>query len=384
MLIYDMHQNFAGWARLRIKAAAGTAVRMRFSEAVDAKTGALDTASTGVFATGVEQIDTYICRGGGEETWEPRFTYHGFRYVEVTGLPARSQPPKLEGIVVHTDVEPAGGFICSDPMLNRIHQAAVWTLVSNLHGHPTDCPARERCGWLGDAHGSAEMAAMNFDMSGFWTKYIDDIEAGWVSDLPPAVVPGKRIARDSGPIDWGVAVVMLPWFHWLYYGDRTELERCYPLMTRFVNAAAKTAKDGILSNGLGDWCPPGSVQPTATPVPLTTTAWFVEAARITAKTWPHCWACCKVNNADVQRSGGKIAERLEGDLLQLCRTFVRDPNGRCDVAGIRSWSAGRIVRRSAIASHAMSSATEGTTLPAYSEAGGCSTHWRRAVTAMWP
>ena len=284
VFLYDMRQNFAGWARLRVRAPAGTRVKMRFAETVDPKTGLLDTASTGVFATQVEQIDTYICRGGGLEIWEPRFTYHGFRYVEVTGLPAGSQPPGLEGIVVHTDVESAGGFTCSDPMLNRIHKAAVWTLVSNLHGLPTDCPARERCGWLGDSHASAEMAALNFDMSGFWSKYIDDITTGWVSDLPPYVVPGKRIAGASGPLDWGVAVVMLPWFHWLYYGDRAELERCYPAMSRFVRTAGRTAVDGIASNGLGDWCPPGSVEPTATPVPLTTTAWLAEAARRTAQT----------------------------------------------------------------------------------------------------
>jgi len=284
VLLYDMRQNFAGWARLHVRAPAGTAIKMRFAETVDPKTGLLDTASTGVFATQVEQIDTYICRGDGLETWEPRFTYHGFRYVEVTGLPAGSQAPTLEGIVVHTDVEPSGGFSCSDPMLNRIHEAAVWTLVSNLHGVPTDCPARERCGWLGDSHAAAEMAALNFDMSGFWSKYIDDIKAGWVSDLPPHVVPGKRIAVTSGPIDWGVAVVMLPWFHWLYYGDRAELERNYPAMSRFVRTAAKGAANGIVSNGLGDWCPPGSVEPTATPVPLTTTAWLTEAARLTAQT----------------------------------------------------------------------------------------------------
>ena len=284
VFLYDMRQNFAGWARLHVQAPAGTAVKMRFAETVDPKTGLLDTASTGVFATQVEQIDTYICRGGGLEIWEPRFTYHGFRYVEVTGLPPGSRPPVLEGIVVHTDVEPAGGFVCSNAMLNRIHQTAVWTLVSNLHGVPTDCPARERCGWLGDSHACAEMAALNFDMSGFWSKYIDDIKTGWVSDLPPHVVPGKRIAVASGPIDWGVAVVMLPWFQWLYYGDRAELDRNYPAMRRFVRTAGKTAIAGIVSNGLGDWCPPGSVEPTSTPVPLTTTAWLIEAARVTAQT----------------------------------------------------------------------------------------------------
>ena len=282
--VFDMGQNFAGWARLKLSAPAGTSVTMRFSEAIDEKSGRIDTASTGVFATGVEQIDNYICRGGSPETWEPRFIYHGFRYVEVTGLPAGSPPPQLTGIVVHTDVRPSGEFVCSDPMVNRIHRTAVWTVISNLHGHPTDCPARERCGWLGDSHACAEMAAMNFDMSGFWTKYIDDIDAGWVKERPPYVVPGKRIAVDSGPIDWGVAVVMLPWFHWLYYGDKQELERCYPLMSRFVTTVSKLAdKDGLFVDGLGDWCPPGSVEPTATPPALTTTAWFVEAARRTAQ-----------------------------------------------------------------------------------------------------
>ena len=284
VFVYDMQQNFAGWARLRVRAPAGVAVKMRFAEAIDAATGRIDTASTGVFATQVEQIDTYICRGSGLETWEPRFTYHGFRYVEVTGLPAGARPPTLEGVVVHTNVAPAGQFACSSAMLNRIHDTAVWTLVSNLHGLPTDCPARERCGWLGDSHACAEMAAMNFNMAGFWSKYVDDIDAGWVSERPPAVVPGKRIAVASGPIDWGVAVVMLPWFRWLYYGDRAELERCYPRMRQFIQAVAKTAAAGIVSDGLGDWCPPGSVEPTATPVPLTTTAWFAEAAQLTSKT----------------------------------------------------------------------------------------------------
>lgn len=308
VFVYDMRQNFAGWARLHVNAPAGTAVKMRFAEAVDPATGLLNTASTGVFATGVEQIDTYLCRGGGTEVWEPRFTYHGYRYVEITGLPTGSRPPALEGIVVHTDVEPAGGFSCSDPMLNRIHETALWTLVSNLHGFPTDCPARERCGWLGDSHAAGEMAALNFDMSEFWSKYIDDIQVGWVSDLPPHVVPGKRIAVTSGPLDWGVAVVMLPWFQWVYYGDRAALERCYPAMSRFVRTASRGAVNGIASNGLGDWCPPGSVEPTATPVPLTTTAWLAEAAHLTSQT------AKLLGNAAEAEEFAQVAERSVGAL----------------------------------------------------------------------
>lgn len=289
VLVYDLGQNFAGWARIKVAAPAGTKIQMRFAEAINPSTGKIDTASTGGFATGVDQVDTYICRGtdntkgNGAETWEPQFTYHGFRYVEVTGLPAGSRPLSLTGVVVHTNVEPVGQFECSDAMINRIHRAAVWTLVSNLHGHPTDCPARERCGWLGDAHACADMAACNFDMANFWTKYVGDIETSWVDTLPSAVSPGKRITGHSGNPDWGVAVALLPWYRYLYYGDQIQLAQDYPLMARLVRTLARQLKAGILTEGYGDWCPPGSVTPVVTPVALTSTAWFIRTATVTAR-----------------------------------------------------------------------------------------------------
>jgi alpha-L-rhamnosidase len=283
VLVYDMGQNFAGWVRLQVRAAAGTRIRMRFAETIDPASGNIDTASTGVFATGVEQVDTYLCRGPATrvETWEPQFTYHGFRYVEVTGLPAGVRPAAVTGVVVHTDVAPIGEFVCSDAMINRIHRAAVWTLISNMHGHPTDCPARERCGWMGDAHACAEMAALNFDMSGFWTKYLGDIETSWTDVLPSQIAPGLRATGTSGNPDWGVAVVMLPWYRYLYYGDPVVLAEAYPSMARFVRALSKQTAGGIVTTGYGDWCPPGSVEPVVTPVPLTSTAWFIRAATIT-------------------------------------------------------------------------------------------------------
>lgn len=270
--IFDMGQNFAGWARLKVQAPAGTTITLRFAEALNPD-GTLNPESTGVFATRVVQTDRYTCKGKGVEVWEPRFTYHGFRYVEMTGYPGTPTPDMLEGVVVHTAVQPAGTFECSDEMLNRIHRTALWTQISNLHGIPTDCPHRERCGWLGDAHVSAEMTIYHFEMANFWTKYLDDIETSLTEEgLPTFVAPGKRKIGKASP-DWGTAMVQIPWYLYLYYGDTRVLERHYPTMKRWIEHLQSIAEGYIVSAGLGDWCAPGSV-PGNTPIPVTSTAVF--------------------------------------------------------------------------------------------------------------
>ncbi|MBV9470551.1 MAG: family 78 glycoside hydrolase catalytic domain [Abitibacteriaceae bacterium] len=279
LYIYDMGQNFAGWARLRVQAPAGTEIKLRFAEAIHPD-GTLDMGSTGVFATHVEQTDRYICKGGGVETWEPRFTYHGFRYVELSGFVQEPRLEDLQGVVVHTAVEPTGFFQCSDATLNHLHQVALWTELSNLHSIPTDCPAREKCGWLGDAHISAEMTIYNFDMAQFWPKYIGDIQTSWRGDLPGDVAPGKRGIGPNGHLDWGVASVLLPWYEYLYYGDKRLLRAHYPAMRKFIRNARPLGPDGIFSKGYGDWCPPGSVEPVETPPALTTTAYLYRAAQV--------------------------------------------------------------------------------------------------------
>ncbi|MHC4122531.1 MAG: family 78 glycoside hydrolase catalytic domain [Planctomycetota bacterium] len=291
--VYNMGQNFAGWARLKVKAKAGTKINLCFAETIH-ENGMIDPASTGVFATKVVQTDTYICKGTGIEIWEPRFTYHGFQYVEMTGFDGTPNLDNLKGIVVHTAVDKAGSFDCSDSMLNRIHKAAIWTEISNLHSIPTDCPARERCGWTGDAHVSAEMTIYNFDMAGFWTKYIGDIATsssaaakmeiyghGFLdrkidikpAGLPTMVVPGKRKCGQASP-DWGTAAVQIPWYLYVYYGDEEVLRRNYKNMKQWLEHLESLAKDYIIYEGLGDWCPPGSVPPKDTPIELTSTACF--------------------------------------------------------------------------------------------------------------
>ena len=174
--IFDFGQNFAGWTRLKVNAPAGTTITIRTAEEIDSE-GKLYTASTGVFATKVEQTEVYTCKGTGTEVWEPGFTYHGFRYAEVTGLPFKPDTDLLTGIVVYSSVAEAGSFACSDEQINRLHQLARWTITSNLHSIPTDCPAREKCGWLGDAHAMVTMGIYNFGMETFWTKYLYDIRS---------------------------------------------------------------------------------------------------------------------------------------------------------------------------------------------------------------
>ena len=137
----------------------------------------IDYSTTGTFATGVIQTDEYICAGKGKERWTPRFTYHGFRYLELSGVTSQPDLSWIKVITVYTDVDERGSFECSDPSINRLHEMAVRTMLSNIHGLPTDCPHRERCGWLGDAHAVFPFESFNYDMNNFWMKYMADVSS---------------------------------------------------------------------------------------------------------------------------------------------------------------------------------------------------------------
>lgn len=285
--VYDLGQNFAGWVRLRVNAPRGTEVCLRFAEDVFAD-GSLNPLSTGVVHTGFVQTDRYICRGDGLETWEPRFTYHGFRYVEVTGLDGEPPLDLVEGVVIHTDFAPAGHFSCSDPLLNRLHDTARWTLRSNLHGVPTDCPARERCGWLGDAHTITEVTLLNFDSLTFWRKYHRDIlnslGRGDPTEprVPTNVAPGQRHCGQARP-DWAVALVLIPWHLHVYTDDRSLLREAYPAMREFSNWLEEIAENHLVHDGYGDWCPPGLLEPVECPAALTSSAFYFLTITVMAR-----------------------------------------------------------------------------------------------------
>jgi len=292
--IFDLGQNFAGWVRIKVFEPRGTEITMRMSEELyPDKT--LDFTSTGVFATQFVQTDTYICKGEATEQWEPRFTYHGFRYVEVSGLSAEPDSETLKGIVVYSSVENAGTFSCSDDQINQLHKLAMWTLTSNLHGFPSDCPHREKCGWLGDAHAIAKMSIYNFDMEAFWIKYLNDIrfsagiqgvmlhhkeknavfyQAYKKAGIPFMIAPGKRECGVASP-DWGTALVQIPWYLYLYYGNTAIIKDFYPDMKLWVNYIDSLSVDNIVPFGLGDWCPPGGNATIDCPYQLSSTAFHL-------------------------------------------------------------------------------------------------------------
>jgi len=291
--IFDLGQNIAGWARIKLEAPADTTLTLKFAEVLAPDGKHLDHASTGIMYTGQDQTGVYVCKGGGVETWEPRFTYHGFRYVEVAGLPAEPAKDFLVGVHVHTDTPRRGAFHCSDEMLNRIYQTSLWTIEDNMHSVMEDCPHREKCAWLGDAHAVAETTIFNYDMAQLWTKFVDDIETVLgrggetyfgqkaTPGIPCDIAVGRRLGQEARP-DWGSAYVLLPWYLQTYYGDTEVFTRHYGHLRRWIDYVKGLREDGIVVRGYGDWCPPVGNEKIECPVPLTSTAFYYGTLRIMA------------------------------------------------------------------------------------------------------
>ncbi|HEV2494089.1 MAG TPA: family 78 glycoside hydrolase catalytic domain [Terriglobia bacterium] len=254
--VFDMGQNMSGWVRLRARGPAGTRVQVRFAEVIHPD-GMINTDSI----RAAKSRDIYILRGGRRETYQPHFTYHGFRYVELTGYPGTPDLDTLRARVVHTAVEPVGGFSSSNQVLDQIQKLIVWSQLTNLFSIPTDCDQRdERQGWMGDAQVTGEEAILNFDMAAFYTNFIRDIhdeqgEDGTVTDT----VPHRFGSRPADPA-WGTAYPQLIWYMWKYYGDKRVLEENYDGVKRYVEFLRRRAQNNILSYSYyGDWV---SIVPT--------------------------------------------------------------------------------------------------------------------------
>jgi alpha-L-rhamnosidase len=255
--VFDMGQNMVGWVRLRVRGPAGTTVRLHHAEVLD-KQGNFYTANLRT----AQQADSYTLKGGAEETFEPHFTFHGFRYVKVEGFPGTPGTDALTGIVVHSDMPRTGSFTTSDPMLNQLYHNIVWGQKGNFVGVPTDCPQRdERLGWTGDAQVFSRTAAFNFDVAGFFTSWLRDLAAdqrdnGSLPDVIPDVLSRGSKTANTSSSGWGDATVIVPWTMYLAYGDTRLLERQYPSMRAYVEYQRKTAGDKLLWNSgwhYGDW-----------------------------------------------------------------------------------------------------------------------------------
>ncbi len=277
--VFDFGQNFSGWVRLRVAGERGREVRLKYAELLS-EDGELNTAPN----RAAKSTDVYVLRGEGVEEYEPHFTYHGFRYVELTGYPGTPHLNTLTGVEVHTDVEPVGGFSCSNQLLNDIHRIIVWSIMSNLMGVPTDCPQRdERLGWMGDAHLVAEAAIFNFDMAAFYNKWLRDMRLAQAEDgSVPDVVPPYWLTYPADPA-WGSACTIIPWLLYLYYGDRRALEENYDMMRRWVEfLSSKTENNIVRLSKYGDWCRPGFITSPETPGELVSTWFYYYSAKILA------------------------------------------------------------------------------------------------------
>ncbi len=250
--IFDMGQNMVGWCRLHASAARGAEIRLRFAETLSPD-GSLYVDNL----RGARATDVYTGKGG-PFTWEPRFTYHGFRYVEMTGYPGTPGPSALEGLVVHDDMQSIADFRSSSELLNQIHHNVFWGIRGNYRSIPTDCPQRdERQGWLGDRSQVSRSESYMFDIAAFYTKWARDLvdsqrSNGSIPDVSPSYWP---LYNDD--VTWPSTLVFVPGMLYDQYGDRRVLESAYPAMRKWLDLEHTFVKDGLISKDkYADWCVP--------------------------------------------------------------------------------------------------------------------------------
>ena len=292
--LFKLPEMISGWAELHVKGSAGDKVRLRFvgEEGMNGKDGECDSdgnkgGKSGWRGDDFGQTDTYILKGGGAEVWEPRFTWHAFRYIEVTSQEVAIDEESLLVKVVNTDPAEAGTFSCSNELFNKIHASYLLTQKGNFHGSiSSDCPHRERLAYTGDAQVIVESSILSFDMTQFYRKWFDDMEdarnknTGYVPHTAP-------FAGGGGGPAWGSAYVIMPWAYYCYYGDTTLLEQHYKGMKQWIEyLRTRTDDRGIVvreePNGwcLGDWCTPENIE---VPEPLVNTAYYYHVADLMSK-----------------------------------------------------------------------------------------------------
>ena len=244
--IFNLGQNFAGVVRLKVRGPAGTQIRLRYGEMLHPD-GRLMTENL----RKARAHDHYVLKGDpAGETFTPRFTFHGFQYVELTGYPGEPPRDAITGIVLHSDTPLASAFECSDPMVNRLFQNVVWTQRANFVDLPTDCPQRdERFGWTGDAQAYVRTATYNADAAAFYTKWLRELME---SQRPSGTFPGYAPYPFQHGWDFGTAWcdagVICPWTIYRVYGDTQIIERCWEPMTRFMQWRRQT-EPGIAGRG---------------------------------------------------------------------------------------------------------------------------------------
>jgi len=278
--IFNLGQNFAGVVRLKVKGKAGTTIQLRYGEMLFTDGRLMNDNYRKARAT-----DHYTLRGdeSGEE-WTPRFTFHGFQYVEVSGYPGKPGRDAITGIVLHSDTPLTSGFDCSDPMANKLFKNIVWTQRANFLDLPTDCPQRdERFGWMGDAQIYVHCATLNADVAAFYTKWLREVMESQRNDgVFPGYAPYPFQHGWTFGTAWCDAGVICPWTVWQAYGDTRIIERCWPNLVKFIDWRKSASPNyvGIVhGNDWGDWLSFGK----KTPLDYVDTVYFAYSASLMAQ-----------------------------------------------------------------------------------------------------
>lgn len=318
LYVVDMGRNSAGWPRVRITGQKkGDVIRFRYSERV-VESGMIERhdldqhfmEGTPAYLTGMKggfQTDFYFCNGDEEEFFEPRFTYNGYQYIEVTGMRHAPEPTDFLGLRVNTNFGEIGNFISDNELLNKLQSAMTESYRNNyVAGYPTDCPHREKNGWTGDAQLACELAQYNFENTAGYEKWIDDL----LDEQRPdgnlaAIVPSGDWGYPwgNGPA-WDSALVMIPWYLYVYRGDRKVLEDSFDGMKKYVDyMTSRTRADGLVYHGLGDWVFPK----TNTPTEVVVSGYYYLDAKIVAQV-----AKVLGKTADAEKYGA-LAEKIRSD-----------------------------------------------------------------------
>lgn len=284
--VYDFGQNFAGWVKIETELPGGSAISLRFAEMLY-EDGTVNQENL----RWAKNHDVYICRGG-KASWEPSFTYHGFRYVQLEGC--TPQQIKLTGRQVRSDIKVSGSFSCSDELLNRIQQCVLWTEESNLHSVPTDCPQRdERQGWVNDCTVRIEEIIYNFSCGAFLRKWMKDLadtqEAdGSIKDVAPRVFGADKADPLSS------IFLFVPWYSYMFFGDAAMIGEYYEQLKAWEQYLVSRSRFGIMQYyNYGDWAGPvdggvggreaNSALSAITPGEFVATVFFYENARLLAR-----------------------------------------------------------------------------------------------------
>ncbi|PSM45006.1 alpha-L-rhamnosidase [Streptomyces dioscori] len=323
--VLDFGQNLVGRLRITVDGPADTTITLRHAEAL--QDGELATRPL----RGAASTDTYVLDGSGEQTWEPRFTLHGFRYAEVSGWPGQFTANDVTARVYHTDMTRTGWFECSDPLVNRLHENVVWSMRGNFVDIPTDCPQRdERLGWTGDIQVFAPTASFLYDCAGMLDSWLDDVA---VEQLPDGTVPWYVPVIPGGPqwtpiqpgAAWGDVATLTPWVLYQRFGDLELLRRHFPMGRAWVDLMDRLAGESRLwdtGHQLGDWldpiAPPDDPAGARTDRYLVATAYFAHSARHLQ------WSARELGDQEAAARYGQLAD----EVTRAFRARYVRPDGR--------------------------------------------------------